>query len=179
MKAHRYLTLFAFALGAMAVFACALLAPSTAEAGAWLAFGALGMGFLNTDLQLTKTRALPASASATVDGAAIDLGHGAFGDFLADAELKLSAPATNATMTPDTRTMTYSIIHSDNSDLSAPSVLYSSVLVQTGAGGAGAAAATVTVRLPVDVKRYVGVRIVSGASTADASAVAATLQLLT
>ena len=48
----------------------------------------------------------------------------------------------------------------------------------TGAGGAGAAAATYTCRLPVDVKRYVGTRIVSGASTADASSVAATLEAL-
>ena len=32
----------------------------------------------------------------------------------ARAEFKLSAPALNATMAPDTRTFTYSIIHSDN-----------------------------------------------------------------
>ena len=70
----------------------------------------------------------------------------------------------------------YSISQSDNADLSSPTVLYSSVIVQTGAGGAGAAAATYTCRLPVDVKRYVGVRIVSGASTADASSVSATLE---
>ena len=128
------------------------------------------------DAQVKNTRALPASASATVDGAALDLGHGSFGDFVAQAEFKLSAPAVNATMAPDTRTFTYSILHSDNSDLSSPTVLYSSVIVQTGAGGAGAAAATYTFRLPVDVKRYVGVRIVSGASTGDASSVSATLE---
>ena len=89
------------------------------------------------DAQIRNTRALPASASATVDGAALDLGHGSFGDFVAQAEFKLSAPAVNATMAPDTRTFTYSIIHSDNADLSSPLVLYSSVIVQTGAGGAG------------------------------------------
>jgi hypothetical protein len=83
------------------------------------------------DAQLVGTRALPAAASSTVDGAALDLGHGSFGDFLAKAEFKLSAPAVNATMAPDTRTFTYSIIHSDNADLSSPSVLYSSVIVQT------------------------------------------------
>ena len=134
------------------------------------------MGLALKDTQVRNTRALPAAASATVDGAALDLGHGNFGDFVAQAEFKLSAPAVNATMAPDTRTFTYSIIHSDNSDLSSPTVLYSSVIVQTGAGGAGAAAATYTCRPPVDVKRYVGVRIVSGVSTGDASSVAATLE---
>jgi len=130
------------------------------------------------DAQVKNTRALPAAASTTVDGAAIDLGHGSFGDFVASMELKLSAPAVTTTMAPDTRTFTYSIIESDSSNLGTPSIIHSAVIVQTGAGGAGAAAADVTVRLPVNVKRYVGVRIVSGASTADASAVSATLEAL-
>jgi len=130
------------------------------------------------DAQLTNTRALPAAASATVDGAALNLDHGSFGDFLADTEFKLSAPAVNATMAPDTRTFTYSIIHSDNADLSSPTVLYPSVITQTGAGGVGAAATSFTFRVPVDVKKYIGTRVVSGASTADASAVSATLEAL-
>ena len=136
------------------------------------------MGLALKDNQVKNTRALPAAASATVDGAALDLGHGSFGDFVAKAEFKLSAPALNATMAPDTRTFTYSIIHSDNADLSAPTVLYPSVIVQTGAGGVGAAAASFTWRPPVDVKRYVGVRIVSGISTGDASSVSATSEAL-
>jgi hypothetical protein len=136
------------------------------------------MSYALKDAQVKNTRALPAAASATVDGAALDLGHGSFGDFVANAEFKLSAPAVNATMAPDTRTFTYSIIHSDNADLSSTTVLYPSVIVQTGAGGVGAAATSHTCRLPVDVKRYVGARIVSGASTGDASSVAATLEAL-
>lgn len=136
------------------------------------------MGFGLKDAQLKNTRALPAAASSTVDGAAIDLEHGSQGDFLANAELKVTAPAVTTTMVPDTRTMTYSVIHSDNANLSSPSVLYSSVIVQTGAGSAGAAETSVTVPLPVDVKRYVGVRIASGASTTDSSAVSATAELL-
>jgi hypothetical protein len=136
------------------------------------------MGYALKDTQVKNTRALPAAASATVDGAAIDLGHGTYGDFVAPCELKVSAPAVNTTMAPDTRTFTYSVIHSDNSDLSSPTVLYSAVITQTGAGGAGAAATTATVRAPVDVKRYVGLRIVSSASTGDASSVAATLEAL-
>ena len=105
-----------------------------------------------------------------------DLGHGALGDFVAQTEFKVSAPAVNTTMVTDTRTMTYSIIHSDNSDLSSPSVLISSIITQTGAGGAGAAAASATFRVPLDMKRYLGVRIVSGISTTDSSAVSATLE---
>ena len=134
------------------------------------------MGYALKDTQVKGTRALPSAASTTVDGAAIDLGHGSLGDFVAPAEFKLTAPAVTTTMAPDTRTFTYSIIHSDNSDLSSPTVLYSAVITQTGAGGAGAATASATVRVPVDVKRYLGVRIVSGASTADASTVSATLE---
>lgn len=167
-------------LGTTVVLAVCVTAFATwpADLASLISFAALGMGFLMKDASLKGTRALPAAASSTVDGAAIDLKHGSYGDFLADCELKLSAPAVNATMAPDTRTFTYSILHSDNSDLSSPSVLYPSVIVQTGAGGVGAAAATYTVRLPVDVKRYVGARVVSGASTADASSVSATLELL-
>src|SRR5687768_7659215 len=124
------------------------------------------MGMALKDTQVKGTRALPSAASTTVDGAAIDLGHGSFGDFVAPVEFKVSAPAVTTTMAPDTRTMTYSIIHSDNADLSSPAIIHSAVITQTGAGGAGAAAATATVRVPVDVKRYVGLRVVSGASTA-------------
>ena len=134
------------------------------------------MSYALKDAQVKNTRALPAAAGATVDGAAIDLGHGSLGDFVANAEFKLSAPAVNTTMLPDTRTFTYSIIHSDNADLSAPVVLYGSVLVQTGAGAAGAAAATHICRLPVDVKRHIGVRVVASAATGDASSVAATFE---
>jgi hypothetical protein len=130
------------------------------------------------DALLKQSRALPASASATVNGAAIDLGHGSKGRLLADVELLLTAPAVNTTMAPDTRTFTYSIITSDAADLSNPVVLMPSVIVQTGADGAGAPTADYRFRLPTNTKRYVGVRVVSGASTADASAVSATLEVL-
>lgn len=134
------------------------------------------MGFQVKDDAVKNTRALPAAASSTVDGAAIDLGHGSKGDFLANSEFKLEAPAVTVGMLPNTKTFTYSIIHSDNADLSAPTVLMPSVIVQTGAAGAGAAAADYTCRLPVDVKRYVGVRITSSDSTTDASARSATFR---
>jgi hypothetical protein len=130
------------------------------------------------DALMKGTRALPAAASSTVDGAAIQLDNSSRGHFPGNVEFKLNAPAVNTTMAPDTRTFTYSIIHSDNADLSSPSVLMPSVIVQTGAGGAGAAAASYQGRLPANVKKYVGARVISGASTADASSVAATLELL-
>lgn len=136
------------------------------------------MSYALKDAELKKTRALPSAASQTVDGAAIDLGHGSFGDFVAPAELKISAPAVTTTMLPNAATLTYSTIHSDNADLSSPSVLHSAALTQTGAGGVGAAADSVVVRPPVDVKRYVGLRIVSSATVTDSSSVSATLEAL-
>lgn len=137
------------------------------------------MSYNVRDADLRKTRALPASASATVDGAIIDLGQTTNGRLLADFDFLLTAPAVNATMAPDTRTFTYSILTSANSDLSSPTVVQPGVIVQTGAGGAGAASTTYRFRLPSSATaRYVGVRVVSGASTADASTVSATLEAL-
>lgn len=128
------------------------------------------------DAAMRGTRALPGAASTTVDGAALDLRVSAKGDFLAQVEFQLSAPAVNTTMVPNGTTMTYSIIHSDNADLSSPVVLMPSVIVQTGAGGAGAAAASYAFKVPTDVKQHLGVRIVSSASTTNAAAVSATLE---
>lgn len=137
------------------------------------------MSFNVRDQDLRKTRALPSAASTTVDGAAIDLGQTTNGRLVADFDFELVAPAVNATMAPDTRTFTYSVITSANSDLSSPTVVNSGIIVQTGAGGAGAATATAKFRLPSSTTaRYVGVRVVSGASTADASSVSAVLSVL-
>lgn len=134
------------------------------------------MGFNLKDVLLKVTRALNASASSTVKSGSIDLGLTGKDDFAADCEFKVSAPAVNATMAPDTRTFTYDVIHSDNSDLSSSSVIYTAVITQTGASSAGAAAADATVRLPVDCKRYVGIQIRTSASTGDASSVSATFE---
>lgn len=168
------------AAAAVLLFVCLCVvafSSSPIDAMFWSA-AALGTGFLLKDAALKGTRALPAAASATVDGGALDLGHEANGDFLANCEVLVSAPAVNATMAPDTRTFTYSVIMSDASNLGTPTVIHSAIITQTGAGGAGAAAATARVRLPVDVKRYIGLRIVSGASTGDASSVSGTIELV-
>jgi hypothetical protein len=136
------------------------------------------MSFAVKDAGLKVTRALNASASSTVKSTSIDLGLGSKGDFVQPCEFKVSAPAVNTTMAPDTRTFTYDVIHSDNSDLSSSSVIYTAVITQTGASSAGAAAADATVRLPVDAKRYVGIQIRTSASTGDASSVSATFEAL-
>lgn len=136
------------------------------------------MGYAVKDANLKVTRALNASASSTVKSTSIDLKLGSKDDFGANAEFKVSAPAVNATMAPDTRTFTYDVIHSDNSDLSSSSVVYTAVITQTGASSAGAGATDATVRLPLDVKRYVGFQIRTSASTGDASGVTATFEAL-
>ncbi len=136
------------------------------------------MGYALKDALVKVTRALPSSASSTVKSDSIDLGLSSRGDFVQPVEFKVSAPAVNATMAPDTRTFTYEVIHSDSADLSSSSVVYEDCIVQVGASSAGAAAAEKVVRLPVDVKRYVGIQVTSGASTGNAAAVSATFEAL-
>lgn len=129
------------------------------------------------DASLKITRALPASTTA-VTSTAFDTGKcTTLGKQLADVEFLVSAPALTATQLPDTKTMTYDIIESDNADLSTPSVLQSAVITQT--GDTGAAAATNRFKIPTDAKRYIGLRITpSAAGTGDASGADATLEPL-
>ena len=134
------------------------------------------MGFKIQDANLSVSIALPTGAS-TVYSAGIDLGHGAAGDFVAEGEVKISAPALGATPLPDSRTMTYSIQHDTDAAFGTPVDLYPGVLVQTGAAGAGAAAATFTARLPVDVNRYIRLKAV-GSYAGDKSGSSATLEIL-
>lgn len=138
--------------------------------------------FTRKDAALQRTKPLPAAAAASTSCDPIDLQNGANGHFIAPALLRVLAPAQNATMLPDTRTATYIIEHADalsGGALSSPVTLYSSFILQTGAGGVGAAAVTKDFRLPPNVKRYVGVKCTLGASTADSSAVSFVVDLLT
>lgn len=132
------------------------------------------MSFNLKDAAVKQTKALPNGAASTTSDA-IDLGHSTAGDFVADVEFKVSAPALGATPMPDAKTMKYSIVHSHNSDLSSPATLMTDIIVQTGAGGVGCAAADVTVRLPVDVRRYIGVKA-TGSGSGDASASSVTIE---
>lgn len=129
---------------------------------------------LLVDAALVKTRALPnGAASVTSDG--IDLMNSANGDFKADCELIVNAPALVVGDLADAATMTYDIVHSVNSDMSSPATLLDNVITQTGAGGAGAAAAELNVRLPSDVRRYVAVKATnSGAGDASDKSVTIT-----
>jgi hypothetical protein len=181
MKNFRSLSI----LGA-ALIVCAALAlctaPSLTDAasllGSLLLFG-LGTGFLVGDAVLAVTRALPAAASATVNSTGIDLEVGTRSDFVAYSELLVSAPALSTTILPDTRTMTYHVQHDTDPAFGTAVTIANSLIVQTGAGGVGAAATTARFKLPTNVKRYIRLQIVSGASTTDASATSATMQLMT
>lgn len=120
------------------------------------------------------TFVLPAAASTTVTGAAINFGLDTFKT--ANVELELSVPALNTTMAPDTRTFTMIFETSTTSVFTAVArTIYSKVL--TGAGGAGIGASVHRCRLPSDCEQYVRAKITSGASTADASAVSGTVTL--
>ena len=119
------------------------------------------------DKALNVTGALPAGATTTKTSA-IDLGNSANGDFSADVEFLLEAPALTVTQLPNTKTVTYDVITSVNSDLSSPTVVYAGFVVQTGAGGAGAAAQSPRFRLPSNVRRYLGIQA-TGIATVAAS----------
>jgi hypothetical protein len=162
----------------VALMLCALFAVlSHSPVEGLLMFG-LGTGFLMADAKLSVTRLLPAAASATVNSLGIDLETGTRSDFVAATEVLVSAPALSTTIAPDTRTMTYRIQHDTDSAFGTAATLVDNLIVQTGAGGVGAAAATARFKLPTNVKRYIRLQIVSGASTTDASALSATMQLL-
>lgn len=126
------------------------------------------------DALLKVTKALPNGAASTTSDP-IDLGHGSRGDFVADVEFKISAPALGTSPMGDAKTMKYDVITSDSSNMSGPTTVIAAAITQTGAGGVGAAAATYTFKLPVDVQRYVAVKS-TGSTTGDASASSVTLE---
>src|SRR5205823_10173396 len=110
--------------------------------------------------------------------AAIDTGPRSNIGTRAEADLLLTAPRLNATQLPNGKTMSYTIIHSDNADLSSPSNLAGSgLIVQTGVGSAGAAGDSKRIGLPSDHKQYLGFTV-TGSASGDASDVSATLEWL-
>lgn len=134
----------------------------------------MGLGVKDAALKVTK--ALPNGAAA-VTSDPIDTRCSMTGDHLAEVEFKISAPALGVTPLPNTKTMIFDVLTSDNSDMSSPTTLMAAVITQTGAGGAGAAAATYTFKLPVDTKRYVAVKA-TGSASGDASGSSLTLEAL-
>lgn len=129
------------------------------------------------DASVKITRALPNGAQ-TVASTGIDLGHGTLGDFLANCELQIEAPAVSTTELPDGQTFTYDLFHDTASDFSGEVLLADNVVTQTGAGAAGAAAQTVQYRPAVDVKRYVRLKITGSATAGNASGKNATFRLV-
>lgn len=134
------------------------------------------MGFAVQDASAKVTKALPASNTTAVSSG-IDLGHGAYGDFLANCEVKLSVDAVATGQLANAATHTFIIEHDTDPAFGGATTLMSSVLVQTGAGGAGAGAASAQVRLPVDVKRYIRAKVTKSDAN-DASGKNFYLQLL-
>lgn len=126
------------------------------------------MGFGVQDASLKVEKTLPASNTTAVSPA-IDLGHGLKGDFLAPCELLISVEAVATGQLGNAATHTFEVEHDTDSAFGTTASIMKSVLVQTGAGGAGAAATSVRVRLPVDVKRYVRVKVTKS-DNVDASA---------
>jgi hypothetical protein len=133
-------------------------------------------GFNVRDALNKVTRALPTGASS-VTSTAITLGNSTRGDFVAEVECLVTAPALAVGQLANASTMTYDIVHSVNSDLSSPATIAPGVIVQTGAGGVGAAAATFRWVPPTNVRGYIGLKATNSAA-ADASAASATLELL-
>lgn len=119
--------------------------------------------------------ALPASASTSTTSAVIDLGTDTYDN--ETFELDLAIPALNATIAPDTRTVTAIIETSTTSNFAAiDATIFSKIL--TGAGGVGIAAQTgLRCRAPSNCARYVRAKVTFGASTTDGSAVSATFSI--
>jgi hypothetical protein len=136
----------------------------------------MGFQLNDNDSAVKVTKALP-NGAATVAADGFDLGHGTEGDFLAECELEIAAPALAVADLADAATMIYHVYHDVAVAFGSETLLMSAVITQTGAGGAGAAAQTVSVRLPVDVKRYVRVKAVnSGAGDASDKSLTARLR---
>ena len=164
----------ALLLGCLTLCAFAFGGPATGSLVA--AVSGLGLGtFLVSDAALKVTKALP-NGAATIYSDGIDLGVGAKGDFLANVELYITAPALATGVMGDGKTMKYSVQHDTDSAFGTAAVLMTDVITQTGAGGTGAAAATVSVRLPVDVNRYVRIRAI-GSATGDCSSSSLTAEI--
>lgn len=132
----------------------------------------------DADSSVKKTKALPNGAD-TIYSDAINLGHQSSnpprGEVHGDFEVKISAPVLTTAELPDTKTMKYTVEHSDDGTNFVD--LLPDVLIQTGAGGAGAAAASDYVRLPSMSKQHIRLQATND-GTGDASGKSATFQLV-
>lgn len=177
MRPHSFLLAGLFVLAAVLCFAAIpFLTGEALQLATWSGFGlAFGAALNMGDALLKVTKALPIGASSiTTDG--IDLGVSSRGDFVATCELLITAPALAVGQLADASTMKYTIEHDTDAAFGTVATLQADVIVQTGAGGVGAAGVTKRVRLPVDVNRYVRMKVTNSAA-ANASAASVTAEL--
>lgn len=136
------------------------------------------MGYKLQDYRVNDiTRALPGSAT-TVYSTAFDLERPASTtrEFLAETELEVTIPDLPAAQVANTETIVFAVLTSDSSDLSSgATTVYARVALYTGTGST-VTGATHKVKLPTNVKRYVGISITKTGAT-DASSLTATLKL--
>lgn len=121
------------------------------------------------DAQFVQATALPDVAVAgTTYTVGLDLGLvSTFGARLEEVELKVSVPALAAGQMANNDTMKLYLVHDTTSSLGGASVhvfgphQYTSPIINLlGAGGVGCAAASVTLKIPSDLSRYVGLKMV-------------------
>ena len=121
------------------------------------------------DAAFTKTKALPAAATAYTDS--LDLGQDKV-QSLEQVELEIAVPAL-----VEAKTVTVSVQDSaDDSTFAAVDPAITTVI--TGGTGGGAAAKTVRFRLPSQTRRYVRLSLVVLTGGGDNTGVSATLSAL-
>lgn len=122
------------------------------------------------------TFTLPSALSLSVTSAVVDLGTDTFDN--ESFEVELAVPSLTSTMAPSTATagVIYIIETSTTSTFVATArTIYSKTQVPVAT--AGVPATTARCRVPSDCERYIRGKITFGATTADASTLAATLSL--
>lgn len=127
------------------------------------------------DAQLAVTRALPASTTA-VNSNGIKLGNSPSGDFVAEGEFKVVAPAVTTSQLPDAKVMVYTLQSDNDPTFGSPTTVVT-LGTQTGAGGAGAATAEYRYRPPSNCEDYFRLVVTPSASgTGDATGATATME---
>lgn len=133
--------------------------------------------FTTKDVELKETKALPAGAASTTSDA-INLGVSSRGVVPGNIELLMTYPDLTLAQLPDTKTMTYVLLGSANSDLSSPSVS-ETIVTQTGATGTDPCpGGTIRRRPPADGPKYWGLKA-TGVATADGSASTMSIEVVT
>ena len=122
----------------------------------------MALPFIKLVRDVPVTIALPAAASTSVNTAAVDIGVNGV-----PIECVFEVPALNATILPDTRTMTSAVEVSNVANFASFDTI--ATAVQTGAGGIGAAAISKRAVIP-PVYQYVRLKVTSGVSTTTAAA---------